>query len=94
MHVEPYERARFIVTGTGGEPHTVDLLCYRGNGKCDCAHFSVRLEQSIREAREERRFKPSEAFRCPHIRAAREYLLDKFITELRKQYPDNNDIDT
>ena len=89
MTVEPYERARFLVH-SHGNTYTVDLLCYRGNGRCDCPHFAVRIEKCIKGARENRTFKPGPEYRCPHITAAREHLLDQFLNELSKQFPDNS----
>lgn len=89
MTVEPYERARFQVH-SHGSTYTVDLLCYRGNGRCDCLHFATRIEKAIREAREGGIFKPGDLFRCPHIIEARRFLLDCFLKELAKQFPDNS----
>lgn len=88
MEVQPYERGRFKVISHGQE-FTVDVCVDGGNGYCDCPHFLSRLKPRIAEDKALGCFKPGNVYRCPHINAAREYLLDVFIKELIKQYPDN-----
>lgn len=91
MEIEPYERARFLVTAHG-ERFLVDVLCHRGNGCCSCATFLARIKPRIDEDKSLKRFKPGDGYRCPHIKAARGYLLDRFVEELRKQFPDDEPI--
>ena len=83
MVVIQHERARFWVE-SHGERRFVDLLVHRGNGACDCFHFLTRLKPEIGKDG----WKPGDATRCPHIKAARGYLLDMFIEQLRKQFKD------
>lgn len=91
MEIEEYGRARFLVKSHGRD-HLVDLITFDGNGACTCVHFLSRLKPAITEARRLRDFAPADCYRCPHIRKCRELLLDRFIVELMKKYPDNEDI--
>lgn len=81
MKVESYERARFRVT-SHGETYTVDTLCYRGNGRCDCWPFRRYLAELQHGE------KPS--WKCPHIVAADGELLQMFKLSLIKQFPDTS----
>lgn len=88
MRIEEYGRATFLVT-SHGDPFTVDLLALKGNGQCDCLHFKTRLSKEIEQCKQRGTWKPGDHFRCPHIQFARQYLLDKFLGALAKQFPDN-----
>jgi hypothetical protein len=89
VQVELYERARFFVH-SHGQTLTVDLLCYSGNGCCDCAHFLSRLKPEIERLMQSRQFKPGPEYKCPHITAADAVLLGMFKQQLLKQFPDNS----
>ena len=84
-------RARFFVTFNTDEECYVDLLCYQGNGRCDCWQFigPHGLKQRLLAAIEAGTFVPGE-YQCPHIRFADRELLRMFKAQLLKQYPDND----
>lgn len=91
MEIESYERLRFLVN-SHGETLLVDIACHRGNGCCNCVHFLKHLKPEIDEAQRLGTFKPGDQHRCPHIKFARGYLLDLFLAELLKQFPDDEPI--
>lgn len=89
MKAEHFERGRFHVH-SHGQVLTVDTLSNKGAGRCDCMHWTTRIQKAIEEAKSEKRFDPSSpAFKCPHIDAADRALLMMFKQSLRKQFPDN-----
>jgi len=91
MEIEDYGRARVLVT-SHGQTFLVDLVSFDLNGGCTCAHFLSRLKPEINRARELGNFIPGHFFRCPHIRAARDFILDQhFLPRLLELYPDNED---
>lgn len=89
MTVTPYGRATFLVE-SHGNTYTVDLLIDKGSGRCDCPHFRGRLQVDIKLAKENRTFKPGDEYRCPHIKAARNVMLDMFLEQMAKAFPDNS----
>jgi hypothetical protein len=103
MKVVPTGRLTYEVSSrTGQIPRTVDIGMIRQggicNGRCDCEDFRNNIAPKIRELRREGLFKPSDAFRCAHIRAARNFafdeMLDKLVVQIRKQfndYPERDD---
>ncbi len=88
MFVTSYDRARFTILCHGDE-FLVDVLTLKGNGSCTCVHYLARLKPVIEQAQKDGSFVPSDRFRCPHITAARAFLLDHFIQKLMEQFPDN-----
>src|ERR1041384_262559 len=81
MRVIPHEILRYFVESDTkpGEKYLVDLCPYWGIGCCDCPHFRIRIEPHLTD-------KPidPEAWRCKHIKAAREYLANQLIDTLVK----------
>lgn len=87
MLITPFERARFHVE-SGGETFLVDLLPHRGAGCCGCFHYLKHLRRENEAAAMDPDWRPDDSNRCPHIRAARGYLLDRFIEQLAAQFGD------
>jgi len=72
MTSTPFESLRFFVSSdSGNNEYLVDLMEYRGNGRCDCAHYRYRIEPEVC------RINPNDLvinsrYQCKHIAAARE----------------------
>lgn len=58
-------------------PYRVDLAANNKLGKCDCAHFSARIQSRINRGDSV----PVSA-RCKHIESARNYLCDELIRRI------------
>lgn len=87
MHLENTGRGTYVVT-SHGQDFCVDVLPHSGNGCCDCPHFLSRIKPEIERSKSDGTFHPGAKFRCPHINHAREHLLDLFIEQLNKTFPD------
>ncbi len=60
--------------------HRVEIDAYGNNGACGCENFEIRCRGRL-----EKGAAPSNALRCRHIRAARDYFLTKIMGEISKQ---------
>lgn len=97
MTVTPTGRLTFEVTSRSNQPpYHVDIGMIRVggvcNGRCDCSDFKYNIAPKIRALKAEGNWKPGDAWRCAHIRAARNYafdeMLDLLVTSVRKEYDD------
>ncbi len=83
MEITPYDHPlRFHVDSEAKgatDKHLVDLAENEFFGKCSCQHFEFRIQPLI-DAKE--RLMPVD--RCKHLKAVREYLLDRVIESLAK----------
>ena len=72
----PFEPFRFHVASESepAYPHLVDLEAFDGVGQCSCEDFVYR-----KQSRLERGERGAE-YRCGHILAAREFLIDKQLS--------------
>ena len=59
--------------------YNVDLHDYGGLGSCDCEDYRMRRKPRWREVR-----KPFDCFRCRHLRAVRNFVLDGIIAHYSK----------
>lgn len=88
MKVTPYDDAvtRFLVASesTKGDEYLVDVAAFHGVGQCGCPHFQYRMQTYLANNPpvhpEERN-----TWRCKHIHAAREHLLDEVIARLQNR---------
>jgi hypothetical protein len=81
------------------DKHLVELDAYKGNGRCDCEHFTMRCEPLVR-----RRVSPFEAvgkgliklkvnrhvqdaLRCEHILTARAQFVDDVLAAIAERRP-------
>ncbi|WOO43147.1 SWIM zinc finger family protein [Rubellicoccus peritrichatus] len=71
---------RFTVQSSSrpNEVHMVDVGAYKGNGRCSCEHFKIRLEKKLHAGA-----KPRDGLRCKHILAARHYFCDIQIKAMK-----------
>ncbi len=75
---------RYQVEAGGGrdtDSYLVELDAFDGVGKCSCADFRCRKAPLIRAAAPNA---PQNKFRCRHILAVRERLLDQVISALHE----------
>jgi hypothetical protein len=91
LTIVPFERARFKIISHNRD-HLVDLLCHSTSGACSCVHFLSRLKPQIDADKKLGRFQPGPVYQCPHIKAARDYMLTMFLKELLLQFPDDEEI--
>jgi len=54
--------------------HRVELEAYDFNAKCGCESFEFHMEGKLKRGE---RDSIGDRYRCPHIRAARNWLLDR-----------------
>jgi hypothetical protein len=71
FHVRSNSRPDFL--------HLVDLQANRMVGWCSCEDWQARRGPALRERL------PAEDCRCHHIRAVREWLLNKFLDQIVEQ---------
>lgn len=91
MQIENYGRGTFLVH-CHGETFTVDVLCHEGSGACDCVHYLARIKPEVERHQVAGTFEPGRTFKCPHIEACDQHLLQMFKAELNKIYPDTEPI--
>lgn len=72
----------FVESWTDPEPHRVDLFDHNGKGACSCLRFQTHTWPIIRDG-----LPLPYRHRCPHVNAAREYLLDHLIAEHLARQP-------
>ena len=77
------------------EQRTVDLAKYEGSGECDCFFFKRQIRPILEQHISQSSFKPfgyqpEDRHQCLHIRAAKDYLINKVIQGIRKQWSDHN----
>lgn len=75
----PGEHLRFYVRSRTNprQQYLVDLMAMRMNGQCGCDDFAFRKGPAFRLHPV-----PSDATRCIHIRAVREWLLNRMLGKL------------
>lgn len=85
MIVTPKDPFTYEVTSRSGkEPYHVDTCVGFFNGiclgKCDCADHSMNLRPKFVEMiKQFPEMKPSDSYRCGHLRAARQFEYDQLI---------------
>jgi hypothetical protein len=94
----PYGHLRLLVASDAcdGREYLVDLVSYKGNGRCNCTDFETRCWPLIRDNKAGRR-------RCKHIHRSRQFIselikrpgdmlwLDVVIAEWIRRYGPNTE---
>lgn len=62
--------------------YKVDVAAHRGSGECQCIRWSTVSWPFIRDTG-----KLPPRFRCRHLKAAREFCLNKMIEHFNKEHP-------
>jgi hypothetical protein len=77
----PGEEMRFRVESWSNpaQPHTVDLLAYKGAGECSCTDWQTRRWPAIRDG-------ATTGTRCRHVIAARSYFLDSLLATMAEKH--------
>lgn len=86
MVITPYHRTAVYVSIQSGKPaYLVDIIAYGRTGRCECPHFKCTKEPDLKlEMATSPGTLPNESARCKHIKAARNWVLDRFLCELEK----------
>jgi hypothetical protein len=74
-----YFRVHVISRRNPGVRYLVDLESFKLNGQCGCEHFAFGCQPKLKGD-----YKASDSTRCWHIKQARSWVLDRFLSRVQE----------